>query len=36
MAGGIVGPGDPYAPADQAMMDIEAALQHLGATIRGQ
>ena len=32
--GGIVGPGDPYAQAVQALKDVEAALAKLGATMQ--
>jgi enamine deaminase RidA (YjgF/YER057c/UK114 family) len=33
-AGGIVGPGDPYAQPVQALKNIEAALRQLGATLQ--
>jgi enamine deaminase RidA (YjgF/YER057c/UK114 family) len=32
--GGIVGQGDPYAQAIQALKNIEAALRRLGATLQ--
>ena len=32
--GSIVGPGDPYAQAIQALKNVEAALLKLGATLR--
>jgi enamine deaminase RidA (YjgF/YER057c/UK114 family) len=32
--GSIVGPGDPYAQAIQALKNIEAALRRLGATLK--